>query len=171
MKQSLLSRISQLVTDGNLDDFRSAGYRLKQDREPFDRSIDPDKEPLTILPGNWQCYKPTIVFVDNSEYCLTSVISECEGLPQFKDYQLVGVYVPSGTDPDKVIALVDLFASKGAVLDGGQYVDQNCPSCNEATATSERLIRVGVDARVTMADPREEYCPVSLLATALSMVE
>lgn len=167
---SLISRVSNLLSSFDLDELRSQGYSLKQDRPPFQKYVDKSLEPKVQMSFAWSASRPSIVFVDNNESCLLSVIEECKLLPQFSSYNLVGIYVPTSTDPDKVIALATEFANL-VVLDGGQYIDKNCPECNQAEINAAKLRSRGVTAHVTVADPREEYCSVGMLATAMSIIE
>lgn len=162
---SLVSRINDLGTQ-----FNPSGFKLKGHREPFDRRIKKHLSPeIIIVRREWSSSNPSIVFMDNDRSCLSQVIEECEQLPQFSNFTLVGVYVPPGTDPDKTIEVASSFGQL-VVLDSGEYVDKNCPECNEANIKAAKLRSLGVQAQVSPSDPREEFCPVGLMKAALDVV-
>lgn len=153
----------------NLNFLREQGWELKQDRKPFNRQVDITLDPFLSVPANYTSAKPSIIIVDNDETCVQRVLDEMARMPIFNNYQLIGLYFRPGTDPSKIISVAAKFGDL-VIIDSGQYIDRNCPECNEATAMAAKLHSLDVEASTSVPDPREAMCPVGLLSTAMSMV-
>jgi hypothetical protein len=121
---SLLSQVKGLAllpSSSNIKHFRILGLELEQDRASFDKEIIA-QEPEPIY-QTWTSSRPTIVFVDNSEDSLSALMQELMNTKLSDEYQFVGIHVPVGTDPDKVVDMALLFGDL-VIIDNGQEM---CP--------------------------------------------
>lgn len=151
-----------------LKELRAEGYALKQDRPAIDRTLIKGLSPIPVITRPWFCSdrSRTIVVVDNDEKCIQSVLKH----PSVRDMSIVGLYSPQGVDPLKTVQMAYSLGSL-VVLDGAEYVDDNCAECNEANIKAHRLNSMGAKASVSIADPRLEMCGTSLLSGAHSLAK